>query len=165
MTVVLVPISHEKLTELRDTRITGRVMGPVTGFAVTAALRDTFGLAVADDEEADRTALLLAGLKSLMSYGKRLVVVVDASAADDGDPLGEVTVPGISLHDMTAFFADAPEAAPAVSAAARAVAGLDLDAAWDTVEAQALMTEHDLLWYGPEELDAFLSTWALVFLD
>ena len=165
MTVVLVPISHDTLTELRDTRITGRVVGPVTGFAVTAALRDTFGLGVADDEEADRTALLLAGLKSLMSDGKRLVVVVDTSAVDDGDPLGEVTVPGISLQDVSAFFADAPEAAAAVSATARAVGGLDLDAAWDTAEAQALMTEHDLLWYGPEELDTFLSTWTLVFFD
>ena len=153
MTVVLVPISHDTLAALRGTPLAG----PVTGFAVTAALCDTFGLAVADDEEADRTALLLAGLASLLAHGARLVVVVDASVVDDGDPLGEVTVPGISLRDVTAFFSDAPDAAGAASAAARAATGLGLDAAWDTAEAQLLMAEHDLLWYGPEELDTFLA--------
>jgi phage terminase large subunit-like protein len=100
-----------------------------------------------------------------MSHGSRLVLVVEAPAVDDGDPLGEVTVAGVDWKDVSAFFADSPEARPSASAAAKAVAGLDLDAAWDTGEAQALMTEHDLLWYGPEEVDVFLSTWSLVFFD
>jgi len=152
MTVVLVPLSVDQLSDLRKAPLSG----PVNGFAVTAALRDTFGLSPDDDEEADRTALLLAGLRSLMSYGKRLAVVVEATATDDGDPLGEVTVPGVSWKGVSAIFADSPDAAAAASAAARAVAGLDLDAAWDTDESHALMTEHDLLWYGPEEVDALI---------
>jgi hypothetical protein len=152
MSVVLVPLSAEQLSELRKAPLAG----PVAGFAVTAALRDTFGLAVADDEEADRTALLLAALRALLSYGTRLAVVVDAPAVDDGDPLGEVIVPSVSWQDVSAIFADAPEAAAAASATVQAVAGLDLDAAWDTDEAHALMTEHDLLWYGPDEVDGVL---------
>ncbi len=152
MTVVLVPLSVEQLGGLRQAPLAG----PVTGFAVTAALRDTFGLDVGDDEEADRTALLLAGLRSLMSYGKRLAVVLETSATDDGDPLGEVTVRGVSWQDVSAIFADAPEAATAVSETGEAVVGLDLDAAWDTDQAHALMTEHDLLWFGPEEVDALV---------
>jgi hypothetical protein len=152
MTVVLVPVSVEQLDSLRRAALPG----PVTGFAVTAALRDTFGLAVADDEEADRTALLLAGLKALMSYGRRLAVVIEAAAVDDGDPLGEVTVASVSWKDVSAIFADTALAAKASSATVDAVAGLDLDAAWDTDAAHALMTQHDLLWYGPEEVDALV---------
>jgi hypothetical protein len=37
-----------------------------------------------------------------------------------------------------------------------AVQGLDLDAAWDAEPVQALMSEHDLLWYGPEEVGTIL---------
>jgi hypothetical protein len=152
MTVVLVPVSTEQLSAVK----TAPLAGPVTGFAVTAALCDTFGLGVADDEEADRTVLLLAGLKALMAYGRRLAVVVESSAVDDGDPLGEVTVPGVSWRDVSAIFADAPEAAVAAAATVTAVAGLDLDEAWDTEAAHVLMAEHDLLWYGPEEVDGVL---------
>jgi hypothetical protein len=161
MTVVMVPVSRDQLASLREKPTDG----PVTGFAVTAALCDTFGLTATDDEEADRTALLLAALRSLMSYGKRIVVVVEASPVDDGEPLGEVTVPSIAWKDVSAFFADSSEAALLVAATARDVAGLDLDNAWDNEYAQALMADHDLLWYGPEELGAFLSTWTLAFLD
>ena len=82
MTVV-VPVSVEQLSGLREAPLAG----PVTGFAVTPGLRDTFGLGDADEEEADRTALLLAGLSSLISNGKRLAVVIDALAVDDGDPV------------------------------------------------------------------------------
>lgn len=152
MTVVLVPISVKQLSCLREAPLAG----PVTGFAVTPGLRGTFGLGDADEEEADRTALLLAGLSSLISYGKRLAVVIDALAVDDGDSLGEVTLRGVAWGEVSAIFADAPEAATAVSDAAEAVSGLDLDAAWDTAEVRALMAEHDLLWYGLEEVDTLL---------
>jgi len=152
MTVVLVPVSVEQLSGLRGAPLPG----PAIGFAVTPGLRDTFGLNDADDEEADRTALLLAGLSSLMAHGKRLALVVDAVAVDDSDAFGEVTLGGVAWGDVSAIFADAPQAATAVSEAARAVVGLDLDAAWDTDAARALMAEHDLLWYGPEEVDALV---------
>jgi len=57
---------------------------------------------------------------------------------------------------VSAIFADSPEAATAVSDAAEAVSGLDLDAAWDTDAVRALMAEHDLLWYGPDEVVTLL---------
>jgi hypothetical protein len=152
MTVVLVPLSVGQLSGLREAPLAG----PVTGFAVTPSMRGTFGLGDADEEEADRTALLLAGLSSLISYGRRLAVVIDAQAVDDGDPLGEVTLRGAAWGEVSAIFADSPEAAPVVSDAAEAVSGLDLDAAWDTDVVRALMAEHDLLWYGPNEVDTLL---------
>jgi hypothetical protein len=152
MTVVLVPIAVEQLSGLRAAPLAG----PVAGFAVTPGLLDTFGLSDADEEEADRTALLLAGLSSLISYGRRLVVVIDAAAVDDGDPFGGVTQRGVAWGGVSAIFADSPEAATAVSDAAEAVSGLELDVAWDVDAVHVLMAEHDLLWFGPEELDTLL---------
>ncbi len=152
MTVVLVPVSQQLLSDLRH----GPLEGPRTGFAVTPALQETFELVESDDEEAGRTALLLAGLSALLSYGRRLVVVVETSTADGDDPFGQVTLSNVGWQDVSAIFADAPDAEPLVRAAARAVEGLDLDAAWDTAEAQVLMREHDLLWYGPEEAEVVL---------
>ncbi|HET7724218.1 MAG TPA: hypothetical protein VFK68_06240 [Propionibacteriaceae bacterium] len=125
---------------------------------MTSALCSTFGLGPGDEEEADRTALLLAGLSALLEHGARLALVVEEQAPDTGDPFGEVSLPQVRWSDVSAIFADGPEAQSAVSAAVRGVEGLDLDAAWDTDEAQALMAEHDLLWYGPEEADALLGT-------
>lgn len=152
MTVVLVPVSRDQLSRLREAPLPG----PVRGFAVTPALRDTFGLATSDDEEADRTALLLAGLSALLSYGRRLALVVEAQVSDTDDPFGEVTLSDLQWGEVNAIFADDPAAQPSVAVAAAAVTGLDLDAAWDTVEAQTLMSEHDLLWFGPEEADVVL---------
>jgi hypothetical protein len=43
-----------------------------------------------------------------------------------------------------------------VSDAAESVSGLELDVAWDVDAVRTLMAEHDLLWYGPEEVDALL---------
>ncbi|MBI4899092.1 MAG: hypothetical protein HY829_01295 [Actinobacteria bacterium] len=152
MTVVLVPVSRDQVRELRQAPLPG----PLPGFAVTPALLDTFGLAAGEDEEADRTALLLAGLSALLSYGRRLALVVETAPTDTGDPFGEVTLAGLAWPEVSAIFADAPEAEPLVRATAEGVVGLDLDAAWDTEEVQALLGEHDLLWYGPEEAEAVL---------
>lgn len=154
MTVVLVPVSCEQLISLQKTTLAG----PLVGYTVTSGLRDTFGLAVSDDEEADRTVLLLAGLKALMSYGRRLAIVIEKDVSDTGDPFGEVSVPAVSWQDLSAIFADAPEAAAVVSATAQAIEDLDLDSAWDTDQAQALMAEHDLLWYGPQEASSLICT-------
>jgi hypothetical protein len=152
MTVVLVPVSRDQLSELRQAPLPGTLRG----FAVTPALLDTFGLGEGDDEEADRTALLLAGLSALLSYGRRLALVAETATTDNGDPFGEVTLAGLAWSDVSAIFADAAEAESLVRTTAEAVSGLDLDAAWDTDEVQALMTEHDLLWYGPEEAGVVL---------
>jgi hypothetical protein len=124
----------------------------VAAFAVTPGLCDTFSLAPTADEAAERTALLLAGLSSLISYGSRLVLVVETTATDDDGGLGESTLGNLRWRDVTAIFAEPSEAAVAVAAAVAAVQGLDLDDAWDAPAVQTLMSEHDLLWYGPEEV-------------
>jgi hypothetical protein len=150
--VAFVPVSRDALSALT----TAPIPGPVAAFGVTPGLCDTFSLPPAADEEAERTALLLAGLSSLISYGSRLVLVVEAMPTDDGGGLGECTVDGVAWRDVSAIFAEPSDAQPAVGAAVAAVQGLDLDAAWDAEPVQALMQEHDLLWYGPEEVDALL---------
>ena len=150
--VVFVPVSREALSGLTATPLTG----PVAAFGVTSGLCDTFSLPPSADEEAERTALLLAGLASLIAYGSRLVLVVEATTTDDDGGLGESTVSALAWRDVSAIFAEPAEAASAVAKAAAAVQGLDLDAAWDAEPVQALMSEHDLLWYGPEEVDALV---------
>lgn len=152
--ICFVPLSVAELSALRTTPLAG----PVAAFAVTDGLRDTFDLAGHEDEEADRTALLLAALSGLARHGRRLVATVEGVAVDHHGTLGEVTLAELAWPDVTALFADEPEAADAVSAAATAVAALELDAAWDDAAAQALMSDHDLLWFGPEEVDAVLGT-------
>ncbi len=148
--VAFVPVSVEVLADLPTTPL----VGPQYAFAVTAGLCDTFSLSPADDEEAERTALLLAGLASLMAHGRRLVLVVDARADDQGGGLGECSLSGVAWKDVSAIFADAPEASAAVAEASAAVAGLDLDDAWDVSAVQTLLSEHDLLWFGPGEVGA-----------
>lgn len=150
--VAFVPLSRDALSALT----TAPIPGPVAAFGVTPGLCDTFSLPPTADEEAERTALLLAGVSSLISYGSRLVVVVEETPAEDEGGLGECTLSGVQWRDVSAIFAETPEAQPAVNAAAAAVEGLDLDAAWDAEPVQALMSEHDLLWYGPEEVGALI---------
>ena len=54
--VAFVPVTVEALAALP----TAPLAGPVPAFAVTTGLCETFSLTPADDEEAERTALLLA---------------------------------------------------------------------------------------------------------
>ena len=150
--VAFVPVSRDALSALTTVPISS----PVAAFGVTTGLCDTFSLPPTADEEADRTALLMAGVSSLISYGSRLVLVVEATPVDDEGGLGECTLPGVQWRDVSAFFAESSEAQPAVAAAAAAVEGLDLEAAWDAEPVQTLMKEHDLLWYGPEEVGVLI---------
>jgi hypothetical protein len=150
--VAFVPVSRNALSALPRAPLSGRV----AAFWVTPGLCDTFSLPPTADEEAERTALLVAGVSSLISYGSRLVLVVEAMPADEGGGLGECTLPGVRWGDVSAIFAESSEAQTAVTGAAAAVEGLDLDAAWDAEPVQALMSEHDLLWYGPEEVGALI---------
>jgi hypothetical protein len=150
--VAFVPMSRDALSALTRAPIPG----PVAAFGVTPRLCDTFSLPPTADEEAERTALLIAGLSSLISYGSRMVLVVEATPTDDDGGLGECSLPGLAWRDVSAIFAESSEAQTAVTGAAVAVEGLDLDAAWDAEPVQALMSEHDLLWYGPEEVGALI---------
>ncbi len=150
--VALAPVSADTLAAL----VAGQgVAGPVLAYAATPLLLETFGLSAADDEEAERTALQLAGLAALIDTGRRLVVVSpEPYAADPEGSLGECTVPALS--GLTAVFADGDDAAEAVAAARAAAAGMTVDAAWELPEVQRLLAEHELLWFGPEEAGTLL---------
>jgi len=127
-----------------------------TAWSATPAFRDTFGLGVGDDEDAERTALYLAGLVALRDHGRRLVAVAELPARDSGDALGAVSVDRIAFGDVTALFADAPSVAALVDAAGAATTGLALEDAWDQPAHEALLADADLLWYGPQEWAALV---------
>jgi hypothetical protein len=151
--LVFWPICGAELRALAD----GGVLTG-TSWSATPAFRDTFGLGVGDDEDAERTALYLAGLVALRDHGRRLVAVAELPAADSGDHLGAVAVDRLGLADVTALFADAPSAKALVDAAGAATAGLALEDAWDNPAHEALLAEADLLWYGPQEWAALVQS-------
>lgn len=143
--VVLVPLTRDEWANLVD----GHSLGSLGAYAPTASLGLTFEL---DDlEEVERAALLVASVASLLRSGERLVASVEAAFdVQPGGQLGQAHLSGLTFADVTAYFVDGPEAAEAVGAAAGACPGLDLEAAWELPEVQALL-EHDLLWHGPSE--------------
>lgn len=122
-------------------------------YATTPTMLAAFGLDLADDEDAERTSLHIAALDALRRHGARRVAVASASAFDDGvTDLGAVTCGPLAWTAVSALFADAPEAGPAVAAAAAGLAGIrDLDGAWEHPAHEALLHGADLLWFGPEE--------------
>lgn len=120
-------------------------------YAVTPSFLDAFGLGPGDDEDAERTALYLAALAALVRHGRRLVVVAEASAHDTGDEYGVVGLEHLGFSQVTALFADEESAWPLVEAARGAVAQLSVEDAWDHPAHGVLLSDADLLWYGPEE--------------
>lgn len=124
--------------------------GVVQCFLANARLRETFDLG-ADaeaDEEAERAALVVASLWALCQDQERFVLTAEVSASQlcEGAEAGNggASLTGLRREQVTAFFADDPSVD--ASAAARAAAGLDLDAAWDLPEVAELLGQ-DLLWH------------------
>ena len=69
---------------------------------------------------------------------------------DTSDEFGAVRIDDPAYDAVTALFGE--DANPAQAAAvAVTVQGLTLDEAWESDAVQALLTERDLLWYGPAE--------------
>lgn len=144
--LVFRPVSDADLRSLGEG---AALTGPA--WSVTPDFRDAFGLGPADDEDAERPALYLAGLDGLQRHGRRLVVVAEVPARDVGHDYGSVEVGRIAFGDVRAIFADEPDAGPLVDAARAATAGLAIEDAWDDPAHEALLAGADLLWYGPEE--------------
>ena len=146
MTLVCLPLTAE---ELRQWATTGSIIGPVSGYADTAALREAFG--VADAEEGERIAMLVASIAGLARSGRRLVAVVeiDSPVAGEAQEFGEVTATSVPYRRVQALFADEPGLN--LSVAAAATAGLGLEQAWDAPEVADLLSTADLLWHGPGE--------------
>lgn len=149
--LVCVPVGDDQIEAIKSN---GTVSGPSQVFTATPELLDGFGLTPADDEEADYAVLLLAGLWSLREHGRRFVLtaMVDASRLRPGEETanGGRVVDGLQASTVEAYFTDDDPAVAA--AAANAIAGCDLDTAWDTPEVVALHADHDLLWHSVVEL-------------
>lgn len=123
---------------------------PAASFAVTAGLRQAFGFGPADDEDAEHTALHVAGLTALLGGGRRLVAVADVAAVPVvGGDFGEVTVGSLPWSAVTAIF---DESDPAAAGLLRPlVAGTELADAWDAPAVTDFLADHELLWHGPGE--------------
>lgn len=144
--LVFVPVSREQLTAWA----TSGTLTPGVAYAVTPGLRASFGFAVADDEEAEHTALHVAGLAALLTSGVRLVAVAEAMARPRADAeFGEVSLGATPFSAITAVFAD--DASVETSALHRRLDGDSLASAWDDDAVAAFLSEHELLWHGPGE--------------
>ena len=144
--LVFVPLAADELSAWATG---GTLAGPRPGFAVTPAMLAAFGLA--EGEDAEYTALCIAGIAALLAHGERLVAVAEVPVTAGDDEFGQVEVAGLPWTAVSSLFAeDGADSAP-VAAAASAVAGFDLARAWESAEVEALLAETDLLWYGPSE--------------
>ncbi|OII59814.1 hypothetical protein BJP40_00795 [Streptomyces sp. CC53] len=144
--------------------------GPLTAYAVTPGLREWY---VSDDiEELEYAALNRAAAASLRMLAadpgaarRRIVVAVDvpdtATTVDpdrslDPSSVGEVRIKSaVPLVKAAAVHADADDAEAAVSAAADALGAADMgdDDAQFTVDGAE---DHELLWYGVQEIPGLL---------
>lgn len=156
--MVFLPLTRADVLALRDSGTAPP--GEVVGHAATPSLLRSHGYDVATLEDAEYAALSYAGVHALTlakADPLRLVLAAEVppaqlSAVSD-DPFGSVAVSELSWRDVHALFADEPAAAAAVARARTEVRGLRLAAASTLAAVEALLDNHDLLWYAPEELD------------
>lgn len=145
--LIAIPVS---ISQARDLASHNSVAGPLQAFAANDELRAMFE--VEDDEEAERAATMLASVWALAHYGERIVVVAERHDFVPGDERanGGGAVGGVSVDQIVSWFTDDPRVD--VSSAADSARGLTLDDAWDDPVVAALIAEHDLLWFGADEL-------------
>jgi hypothetical protein len=141
---VFVPVTWEQLERL--------TRGPVElpgGHAVTAAVRAE--LSGSDDEELEYAALTAAAAEAVSlvtpERARRVVLAVDADARPDQEPSAVRLLAPVSLRIVAAVHVDAPDAAPDVLAAA---------AAPDDQTLMDRALDHDLGWYGVQEIGELL---------
>lgn len=156
------------LPDLRGLLDDGQLGGaPLTGYAVTAALREWY--AQGDQEELEYVALSLAARDSVRRLdrllagdagapARRVVVVAEVPRAEPAPQVDRaaVQVPDpVPLALVRAVHVDDPAAEADVRAAAEAVVAADLgsdDAAFALEQAEG----HDLQWYATQEIGALL---------
>ena len=126
----------------------GGLPGRHTGHAATPAMTEAFG--VTDPEDAEYTALSVASVAGLIAHGERVVAVLAIGYRPTDDEFGAVELTDPAYDAVTALFGEDTNPAQA-AAVAVTVQGLSLGDAWELDAVQALLTERDLLWYGPTE--------------
>jgi hypothetical protein len=134
---------------------------PVFGCAVTPELRDYFP--GADDDELDAEALRTAAAESLRMLAaddgedrRRAVLAVEAAdavvTADPGAGRTAVLVSvEVPITDVVAIYVDGDDAHAAVAAATSALDAADRGD-HDAARTVRLLDDHELLWYGTQEL-------------
>lgn len=156
--LVYLPASPALAARLRA----GEAAGPWAGHTASPGLRaDLAGWGTEpDDDELQYAALNAAAIAQLVdprATDPRLVLAAEVADADlvdlDRAEPGAVTIGDLAWQQVTALFADAPEATAAVATARRAVRDTSVAAALAAPEVVELLEQHDLLWYAPEELD------------
>ncbi|MQY15733.1 hypothetical protein SRB5_59230 [Streptomyces sp. RB5] len=164
---VYVPLTLPGLAEAHEAgEVSSPSGGPLTGYAVTPALREWY---VSDDiEELEYAALNRAAAASLRQLAvapdaprRRVVLaaelpdgaaVADPDRALDPASVGEVRIAAaVPLRLAAAVHVDAADAEADVAAAASALGAADQgdDDARFTVDGAE---DHELLWYGVQEL-------------
>jgi len=151
------------LMDLGSALVAGQIgPAPLTGFAVTPALREWY--ASGDLEELEYVAMMLAARASLRMLHadteaprRRAVLAADlpdpvVSVRNGLDKPGQVAVTlPVMLADVVSGHVDAMDAAPDVEAAAAALPAADAgdgDAKFVVDGAEG----HELLWYATQEL-------------
>ena len=152
---VFVPVSIEDLSVLAAE---GRLGGDHEAVTVTQELGETFSVEL-DSEEAQLAALQIAAVVA-MARGTRRVGLVGApnreQLAPGGDTAnGMVTVHGLVLRQITAFFDSAPS--PLEEQLTKALVGADIDTAWEHGGVQELASDSPLQWHDISELSAYVA--------
>jgi hypothetical protein len=152
---VVGPGSSRELADLgRGSRLEDR-----PAWAATEALAADLGASPDDVETLEWSALVYASVEALARHGARLVAVAQAGLADEAEP-GRGRLGALDWKQVTAVFADDPAAAPVVAVLGPAIAGLDVDAAWEHPGLAQFASETGLLWYDASELARGL-VWAV----
>ncbi|HEY0239826.1 MAG TPA: hypothetical protein VGC37_14390 [Friedmanniella sp.] len=153
-TAAFVPVSRDQARALRA----GDDLGTLAAYASGPALQAAHGLGPSDEDEAGFVTLGYAGLGALLlGPGLRTVVAVEVDAsqvAGSGSEFGEVALGGLRWAQVTAVFADEPDAAADLETARDLAAGRSLAEVADDEDVVGLVDRWDLLWYAPAELDA-----------
>lgn len=154
------------LLDLANLESTGELPAGSAAFAVTPALREWY--ASGDAEELEYAALTDAGEESLRRLAadpeaprRRVVLAADVPdpavrLAPDRHASAVVVDCAVRRRDLASVHVDAPAAAPDIGEAADAVAAADAgdDDAQFLVDGTA---EHELQWYGVQEIDGLLA--------
>lgn len=149
--LVFVPLTGDELAGWAQTGDRRAALG----YAVTPSMSASFGFGPADAEDAEHTALHVAGLAGLLQTGRRLVAVAEAPARPvAGSEFGLVRLGSLRWSSATALFADDD---PGIADALRAHLGpAALETAWDDPQVADFLGENELLWHGPCEWPALV---------
>jgi hypothetical protein len=156
--MVFLPATRAEANALQRS---GTASGDLVGTTATPALLRANDLDPSMLEDADYAALQCAGVMALTRVDDadplRLVLAAELSpqqlAPDLDDPYGGVVVHNLQWSDVQALFSDEEQAARAVADARSVATGRTVDDAVELPAVQALLDDHDLLWFAPEELE------------